>query len=76
MGSSSTARWCTDTTSHIAPENFDKFKKGKPEYTCKELLKQVPSKYHLELKVFMKGEADILAKHWKEDHKIKFVDSK
>lgn len=24
----------------------------------------------------MKGEADILAKHWKEDHKIKFVDSK
>ena len=70
------ARWCAGTTSHVVPEDFNKFIKEKPEYTRKELLKWLSPEYHSEIKIFRKGEANILAEHWKKDYKIKFVDSK
>ena len=70
------ARWCAGTTSHVAPKDFDKFIKGKSEYTYEELLKQVPAECYSEIEVFIKGKADILAEHQKEDYKIKLVDGR
>ena len=45
--------------------------KDKPEYTKEDLLKRVPSEYHLIIDVFMKSNADIVAEHRADwDHEI------
>ena len=61
---------CATTTEAVTSEDYDKFMKGKPEYTCEELLKRVPAVYHSVLDVFMKHKADELPEHRKEDHSI------
>ena len=56
--------------SSIVPDDYDKFMKGKPEYTWEELLKKVPKKYHSVIDVFMKCDTDMLLEHQDEDHSI------
>ena len=49
----------------------------KPEYSRKNLLKQVSPKYHFIIEIFMKSNADIVAKHKEKwDHKIHLKKSK
>ena len=67
---SSTRKWCVNMTSCIVQEDYEKFMKGKPEYTHKKLLEKVPKEYHSVLDVFMKREADMLLEHWDENHNI------
>lgn len=76
MTSSNTQRWCASTTSHVVPEDFKTFMKGKPSYTREELMERVPKEYHSQINVFMKQDADILAKRRKEDHKIELMEGK
>ena len=65
------AKWCVNTTSKVAKEDYSKFMENKPEYTRKDLLKRVPSEYHLIINVFMKSNANIVAEHRaKWDHEI------
>ena len=47
----------------MASKDFDKFLSAKSEYTKKDLLKQIPPEYHLIIDVFMKFNANIVAKH-------------
>ena len=74
--SSSTRKWCTNTTSRIAFKNFKTFIKGKPSYTQEEMLKKVPKEYHLEIKVFIKQDANILPNHRPKDYKIELIKGK
>ena len=68
--SSHVAKWCVNTTK-VAEEDYGKFMKDKPEYTKEDLLKRVPSEYHSIIDVFMKANADIVAKHRADwDHEI------
>ena len=76
VGSSSTARWYASTTSHVTPEDFDKFMKGKPEYTREKLLEKIPKEYHSVIDVFMKCDADMLPEHQDEDHSIQLEEDK
>jgi hypothetical protein len=46
------------TTNAVTAEDYEKFMKGKQQYTREEIKKKVPQKYHSELKVFMKQDAD------------------
>ena len=71
-GSSSyVAKWCVNTTGKVAQEDYSKFMNSKPKYTKEDLLKRVPSKYHLIINVFMKSNAHIVAKHRADwDHEI------
>ena len=71
------AKWCANTTSNVAHKDFDKFMSAKPKYSKEDLLKQVPSEYHLIIDVFMKLNADIMAEHRERwDHKIHLEKSK
>ena len=72
----STQKWCANTTSRAALENFVTFMKKKLSYTQKKLLKKVPKEYHLEIKVFIKQDANILLNHKPENHKIKLIKGK
>ena len=60
----------------IVPDNFDKFIKGKPEYTRKELLAKMPKKYHSIIDIFIKCEADVLSEHQEEDHTIQLEEGR
>ena len=60
--SSHVAKWCVNTTK-VANEDYSKFMNTKPEYTKKDLLKRVPSEYYSIIEVFMKSNADRVAKH-------------
>ena len=51
---------CATTTGAVTSGDYDKFMKGKPEYTREELLKRVPAAYHSVIEVFMKHKADEL----------------
>jgi hypothetical protein len=44
---------------------------GKKNYSMEELKKMVPAKYHSEIEVFVKQEADKLRPHGPEDHEIR-----
>ena len=61
---------CATITGAVTSGDYDKFMKGKPEYTREELLKRVPAAYHSVIDVFMKHKADELPEHRKEDHQI------
>ena len=61
--SSHVAKWCANSTSKVAQEDYSKFMNTKPEYTKENLLKQVPLEYHSIKEVFMKSNADKVAKH-------------
>ena len=62
-GNSYVAKKCVNTTNNMAYKDFDKFMSAKLEYTWKDLLKQVLSKYHSIIEIFMKSNADIVAEH-------------
>ena len=57
------AKWCANSTNKVDQEDYSKFMKTKPKYTREDLLKQVPLEYHAIIKVFMKFNANIVAKH-------------
>ena len=61
--SSHVARWCVNTTGKVAQKDYSKFMKPKPEYTREDLLKQVPLEYYFIIGVFIKSNANIVAKH-------------
>ena len=63
-------------TSCIVQKDYEKFMKGKPEYTRKKLLEKVPKEYHSVLDVFMKCEADMLPEHWDENYSIQLEEGK
>ena len=44
-------------------KDFDKFIAAKLEYSKENLLKRVSKEYHSIIEVFMKSNADIVAKH-------------
>ena len=67
---------CATTTGAVTSGDYDKFMKGKSEYTREELLKRVPAAYHSVIEVFMKYKADELPKHRKEDHQINLEEGK
>ena len=54
----------------IVCNDFDKFMKGKLEYTQETLLEKVPKEYHSVIDVFMKREANMLPEHQEENHTI------
>jgi hypothetical protein len=58
------------TTNAITADDYDHFMQGKKNYSMEEL-KKVPAKYHSEIKVFVKKEADKLRPHGQEDHEIR-----
>jgi hypothetical protein len=62
--------FCASTTNAVTADDYDKFMKGKPTYTREELLAMVPKKYHSEINVFMKSDANKLLPHCSEDHEI------
>ena len=69
--SSHVAKWCANSTSKVAEEDYGKFMKNKPKYSKEDLLKRVSSEYHSIIEVFMKSNADIVAEHRAEwDHEI------
>ena len=68
--------FCATTTGAVTSKDYDKFMKGKPEYSREELLKKIPSEYHSMIEVFMKHKADELPEHRKEDHEINLMDGK
>ena len=72
LGSSShVARWCANSINKAAQKDYSKFMNTKPEYTKEDLLKQVSLEYHSIIDVFMKSNANIVAKHRaKWNHKI------
>ena len=57
----------------VKSDDHDKFMKKKPEYSSDELKKRIPEAYHSEIEVFMRGKADELAPHRKEDHQINLI---
>ena len=66
-----------NTTGKVAEEDYSKFMKTKPEYTREDLLKRVPSEYHSIIEIFMKSNADVVAKHQEEwDHEIHLEEGK
>ena len=71
-----TRKWCANTTSHVAQEDYEKFMKGKPEYTCEKLLEKVPKEYHSVIDIFMKCDADMLPEHQNKGHSIQLEKSK
>ena len=74
---SNIAKWCVNTTSRVAPEDYSRFMKNKPEYTKEDLLKRVPLEYHSIINVFMKSNANIVVEYranW--DYKIHLEESK
>ena len=73
---SGTRKWCTNTTSCIAQKDYEKFMKGKPEYTRKKLLKKVSKEYHSVIYIFMKRNADMLPEYQDKDHSIQLEESK
>ena len=75
--SSHMAKWCANSTNKVAQEDYSKFMNSKPEYTKKDLQKRVPSKYHSIIDVFIKSNANIVAKHRaKWDHEIHLEEGK
>ena len=75
-GNSTKQKWCASTTSCVILDTFDKFMKGKPSYTYKELIKKVLKEYYLEINVFLKQSTDILPDHRDENHKIELLKGK
>ena len=61
-----TAKQCANTTNKVASKDYSKFMSIKPQYSRKNLLKQVPLKYHLIIEIFMKSNADIITEHKKK----------
>jgi hypothetical protein len=59
------------TTNAITADDYDYFMQGKKNYSMEELKKKVPAKYHSEIEVFVKQEADKLRPHGPEDHEIR-----
>jgi hypothetical protein len=59
------------TTNAITADDYDYFMQGKKSYSMEELKKKVPAKYHSEIEVFVKQEADKLRPHGPEDHEIR-----
>ena len=51
------------TTNAITADDYDYFMQGKKNYSMEELKKKVPAKYHSEIEVFVKQEADKLRPH-------------
>ena len=69
-------KWCANTTNHIEQKDYEKFMKGKPEYTCEELLQKVPKEYHSVIDIFMKRDTDMLPEHQNKDHRIQLEEGK
>jgi transposase InsO family protein len=66
--------FCSSTTNAVTTDDYNIFMKGKPTYSWEELLARVPRKYHSEIKVFLKKNADKLPPHRAEDHKIQLME--
>lgn len=66
--------FCASTTNAVTASDYEKFMKGKKSYTREEIERKVPKKYHSEIEVFMKQDADQLPPHRPEDHEIKLID--
>ena len=47
----------------LSADDYDYFMQGKKNYSMEELKKKVPAKYHSEIEVFVKQEADKLRPH-------------
>ena len=73
---SSTRKWCVNTISCVAQEDYKKFMKGKLEYTHKKLLKKMLKKYHSVIDIFMKCDIDMLPEHQDKDHSIQLKEGK
>ena len=69
-------KWYTSITSHIGPDNFNKFIKEKPSYICEKPMKKVLKEYYSQINIFLKQNADILPDHRDENHKIELLESK
>jgi hypothetical protein len=61
---------CIIVSDKISSEDHAKFMKSKPEYTEQQLKERVSKKYHGEIDVFVRKNADKLAEHRKKDHEI------
>ena len=71
------AKWYANTTNKIANKDYSKFMSAKPEYSKEELFKRALFEYYLIIKIFMKSNADLVAKHKKKwNHEIHFEKSK
>jgi len=66
--------FCAATTNAVTSDDYDRFMKGKPEYTKEELLAKIPEEYHDFVDVFMKQDADRLPPHRPEDHMIQLIE--
>jgi len=56
------------TTNAITADDYDRFMKGKKEYTIEELKARIPVEYHseIEIEVFVKQDADKLrSRNWR-----------
>ena len=74
--SSTKKKWCVSTTSRVVPDDFNKFMKGKPSYTCRKLMKKILKEYHSEIDKFLKQNADILLDHRDKNYVIELLESK
>ena len=57
---SNTRKWYASTVNSIVLDNFDKFMKGKPNYSQEKLLEKALKEYHSMINIFMKCGADML----------------
>ena len=65
-----------NTTNYVAFEDFETFMKRKPSYIQEKLLKKTSKEYHLEIKSFMKQDANILPNYRSKNYKIKLLKGK
>ena len=63
-------KWYASIINSIVFDNFDKFMKGKPDYTQEELFKKVPKEYHSMINIFMKRGTDMLLEYQDKNHSI------
>lgn len=66
----SSAQLCSATTNTVTPDDFDKFRKGKPKLSHEDLKARVPEYLHDLLDLFDQTMADALPEHTDEDHAI------
>jgi hypothetical protein len=59
------------TSNAITADDYDYFMQGKKDYSMGELNKKVLAKYHSEIEVFVKQEADKSRPHGPGDHEIR-----
>ena len=60
----------------VVQEDYEKFMKGKLEYTRKKLLKKILKEYHSVIDIFMKCNANMLPEYQEENHTIQLEEGK